>query len=167
MIIQQHNAYKRKIDDYVALDTKFKGSISYLSIFLFFRFYSILRYGIVQFFQQYPMGMMFEEIDLSVDNQENLVYLSESWSDYDRKVKTTEIEQLIEDQNYIALCKMGFLEHAVMSKDNFIHILFAWEKLLQELPPFALLYQDEQGWFDVKPFATQQAMEQFVVDHQK
>ena len=110
-------------------------------------------------------GMGFEFINVDIDNINNLVYLSESWHDYKNKTTTQKIDQLLEEENFIELCKIGFLDHITMTKDNFIHILFTWDKLLDQQSPFALLYQDDKDWFDVKPFDTQEAMEQFVADH--
>ena len=110
-------------------------------------------------------GISFDFVDINIDHKRKLTYLSESWHNYKDKPTTPEIEKLLEEGNFIKLCEAGFLDHITMKKDNFIHILFAWDKILDQQSPFALLYQDDKDWFDVKPFDTQEAMEQFVADH--
>ena len=112
-------------------------------------------------------GMGFKLINIDIDNINNLVYLSESWYDYKDKPTTPEINELLEKENFIELCKIGFLDHITMTKDNFTHVLLTWDKIYQSKKsiPFILLYQDDKDWYDVKPFDTQEAMEQFVADH--
>ena len=112
-------------------------------------------------------GMSFEFVEITIDRENDLVYFSESWYDYKNKPTTPEIDQLLEEENFIKLCKIGFLDYIVMTKDNFIHLLLAWDNILKQLPPFALLYLDDKDWFDIMPFQTQEEMEQFVADHTK
>ena len=110
-------------------------------------------------------GMSFELIEITIDNQSNLVYINESYDPHDPKFDTPEINKLLEEENFIAVCKMGLLAYNVMTKDNFIHLLFAWDEMLATLPPFALLYQDDQGWYDVMPFESQEEMDEFIAQH--
>ena len=112
-------------------------------------------------------GMSFELLEVNMDNKNNLVYLSECWYDYKDKPTTPEIDKLLEEDNFIELCKMGFLDYIALTKENFIHLLLTWDKILEQLPPFALLYLDDKNWYDVLPFESQQAMEAFVVTHTK
>jgi len=67
----------------------------------------------------------------------------------------------------IQLCHEKSLDYNIMTKDNFIYLLTQWNKIVDQLLPFALLYIDENNWYDVLPFDTQEAMEQFVADHTK
>ena len=113
----------------------------------------------------YKDGLLFELVYVSIDNDNQLVYFSESYDDYCNKPQKPEINKLLENENFIELCKMDWLEYNVMTKNNFIHLLFAWDKIVDTLPPFALLYQDDQGWYDVLSFDTQETMEQFIADH--
>ncbi|MBV8660765.1 MAG: hypothetical protein JO129_01295, partial [Candidatus Dependentiae bacterium] len=53
-------------------------------------------------------GMSFEFVEITIDRENDLVYFSESWYDYKNKPTTPEIDQLLEEENFIKLCKMGF-----------------------------------------------------------
>jgi len=108
----------------------------------------------------------YENVNVSIDNVNNLIYISEVYYDED-KPTTLEIEQFLDTENFIELCKIGFLNHASMTKENFIHILLSWDKAWSKSAPFALLYQDDKNWFDVLPFDSKEAMEKFVADHTK
>ena len=112
-------------------------------------------------------GMGFNELDLSVDMENKLVYISELFFGYNYKDIMTEEEFYIkcDEVGYLELYKKNIIESAVMTKDNFIHLLTAWEKLLQDQSPFALLYLNDKGWYDVLPFDFLEAMEKFVADH--
>ena len=59
----------------------------------------------------------------------------------------------------------GILGSVHLSTDNFFYILRTWDKYLEEKPPFLLLYQDENDWFDLMPFDSKAAMEIFVQEH--
>lgn len=109
-------------------------------------------------------GMGFENVYVSVDSVHDLVYLSEYYYDSDRST-TDEIEALLEEQNFIELCKIGFLDHVVLTQDNLIHLILVWDKALKQQSPFLLLYLDDKNWYDVLPFETQEAMEKFIADH--
>ena len=110
-------------------------------------------------------GMAFELLEVSIDNKNNLVYLSENQYDYKDKSTTPQIERLLEEENFIELCKMGFLDHVILRKNNFIQLLLAWDKILQNKLPFALLYLDDTNSYDVLPFESQEAMEEFVAEN--
>ncbi len=51
-----------------------------------------------------------------------------------------------------------------MSIENYLAFRTKWVQLKQELPPFALIYRDDQDWIDCKGFATQEAMELFIAE---
>jgi len=155
---EEHSYYSHK---------RFPEYNSFFYITTFFRtaFIYVKRDGILNFIKKNKEGMEFEEINLDINDTSNIIFLSESWHDYKDKTTTPEIEELLEEGNFIKLCEIGFLDHITMTKDNFINILFSWDKIIDQQPPFALLCQDDKDWFDVKPFDTQEAMEQFVADH--
>jgi len=52
-----------------------------------------------------------------------------------------------------------------LTKDNFFYILRTWNKYLEENPPFLLLYQDENDWFDILSFQSKEEMDRFVKNH--
>ncbi|MBV8661349.1 MAG: hypothetical protein JO129_04360, partial [Candidatus Dependentiae bacterium] len=152
---------------YSLLNKKSISNLYYLTIFLLWRFGYVTSDGVLNFVEKHKNGISFEEVDINIDDENNLVYFSESWYEYKNKPTTPEIDQLLEKDDFIKLCKMGFLDYTVMTKDNFIHLLLAWDNILKQLPPFALLYLDDKDWFDLMPFQTQEEMEQFVADHTK
>jgi hypothetical protein len=53
----------------------------------------------------------------------------------------------------------------MMTKDNIIHLLTIWEKIITQKSNFVLLYLDDKDWYDVLPFDTEEAMEKFLADH--
>ena len=165
MIIKKYDMYKQKSQNYSLLNQKQGSNLLQLTVFLIWFFNYVKRDGVSSFIKKNQEGIEFEEVNIDIDNINNVVFFSESWHHYKKKQTTTKIDELLEEENFIELCKIGFLDHITMTKGNFIHILFAWDKLLDQQPPFALLYQDDKDWFDVKPFDTQKAMEQFVTDH--
>ncbi len=167
MIIKKYNKYKNGSNRLFILN---KGGFSYLynlTIFLSFHFRYVQSDGILNFIKECSLGVRFELINVDIDHENDLVYINESYDPHDPKFDTPEINALIEADNFIALCKMGLVDYTIMTKDNFIHLLFAWDKIVDTLPPFALLYQDDQGWYDVLPFDTQETMEKFIADHAK
>ena len=168
MIIQKYDMFTLKRDISLSIDInsikKPMDNIIYIRAFLIHCLRNVFNF--IKAIETYSKdGMSFELVEITIDNQNNLVYFSESWYDYKDKPTTPEVKILLEEENFIKLCKMGFLDYIVMTKDNFMHILFAWDNILNQLPPFALLYQDDKNWYDVLPFDTQESMEQFVVDH--
>jgi hypothetical protein len=70
-----------------------------------------------------------------------------------------------EDWSYTEICKNNIIPHASMTKDNFAHILTKWDQLWNQKPPYILLYQNDQDWYELEPFQSQETMEQFVADY--
>jgi len=112
-------------------------------------------------------GMTFEMVDLNVDMQNNLVYLGEVFDAYEADLTDEEFNIKYNNMNALQLCQNNIVDHAIMTKDNFIHLLTVWGKFLDTVRPFILLYLDDTGWYDLLPFDTQEAMEEFVADHTK
>jgi len=175
MIIQKYDMIVLKLDSFSNFDissiTNSVDNLYYIRMFFIYFFGYIRRNGVFDFIEKlktiYKNGMEFEFVYITIDNKNEQVYFSEGYYDY-RKRKTTEkIEKLLEEENFIELCKIGFLDYIIMTKDNFIHLLLTWDKILDQLPPFALLYQDDKNWFEVLPFDSQEAMEQFIANHSK
>ena len=144
-------------------------SITYTAIFFYDGFQSIKKniasksiQNIETFFQD---GMEFNNIDISIDHKNNLVYLSEGWYDYKDKPTTPEIEELFEQGNLIKLCKINFLKYISMTKDNFFNLILNWAQLVNKKSPYILIFLNDKDWYDSLPFDTQEAMEQFIADH--
>jgi len=172
MIIQKHDMFSLKLNNAFRIDispiTKPINNIFYIRMFLIYSFgylkskKPLTIHKLNLFFED---GMSFEEGDINIDNKNNKVYFSESYHTYDRKPMTPEIEELLEEANFIELCKIEFLDYVVMTKDNFYHLLLVWDEILDQAPPFALLYEDDKNWFDILSFDSKEAMEEFVADH--
>jgi len=165
MKIQRSKQLQLQSIYYYPVDPRMFDSISFIYSFFLHGFVYVRRNGIFNFIKKYKDGIELEEVNIDIDNTNNIVYFSEGHYGYDNKPTTSEVDDLFEEQNFIELCKIGFLDHITMTKDNFTHILLTWDKIIDQQSPFALLYQDNKNWFDVKPFNTQEAMEQFVADH--
>lgn len=103
---------------------------------------------------------IFEDVEITLDAENNLIYLSDAYDD-DYRIRTKNLTQAM----IIEFCKNGSLHHRIMTKLNFIHLVSAWAKLLENEPSFALFYLDDKDWYDVLSFDLQEAMEKFVADH--
>ena len=146
-------------------------NIGYIAAFYSEGFRNLKRYKILNsleslesFFQD---GIVFDYDSghITIDYTTNLVYFSQSYYDYRNKPTTLHIEELLTESKWVDLCKIGFFRYTTMTKDNFYYLIPTWDKIIDQLPPFALLYLDDKEWYDVLPFETQEAMEQFVADH--
>ena len=145
-------------------------NITYVAMFFNDAFGHIYRSGTIEFIRKLKThersGMSSEMIELNMDHENNLAYLSEPY-DWSKKEITPEIELLINIESTIELCHRNFIGHAVMTKENLFHLLLTWEQLRNKKVPYILIYQDENNWYDSLPFDTQECMEQFVADHTK
>jgi len=171
MYINEFIKYELGKNNYYPQNFNNKQNIIYLEMFFDEAFPHIRLFETINFIKDindYPHDrFLFELVELSIDEQNGLIYIYESYRTYDSKSKTLEIEELLEQDNFIELCKIGFLDYMIITKENFIHLLLAWDKLLNEQSAFILLYLDDENWYEVLSFDSQEVMEQFVVDHIK
>ncbi|MGZ6251418.1 MAG: hypothetical protein ACXWL2_05285 [Candidatus Chromulinivorax sp.] len=94
-----------------------------------------------------------------LNKAQNLVFFC-NWGYYDySRMKDQSPEAILK------MCLEDDIEYDVMTKDNFIFLIDSWIQVLEINSNFALLYQDENDWYDVIPFFTKQQMENFVSDH--
>ncbi|MBP6869773.1 hypothetical protein KBC04_02740 [Candidatus Babeliales bacterium] len=170
MIIKKYQTYKYKTISYFVVE-RFGEDMFYLHMFLLNCFGYLRRKNNLEFKEEIKTiceyGMTFDNAEISIDNENNIVYVIESFYDYRSRPKTPKIEELLETENFIELCKMGFLNYITMTRDNFMHLLLTWNKILDQLPPFALLYQDDKDWYDILSFDSKEAMDKFLADHTK
>ena len=174
MKIQQYKRFKFDLSGYeLAASSYYQYPIFYVGDFLQ-AFYGYVNRagGPIQFFESLRdsrgiWGMTFESVDLNVDIQNNLVYLSEVFGPYEADMTDDEFNIKYNNMNALQLCQNNIIDHAVMTKDNFINLLTKWGHFYDTKEPFVLLYFDENNWYDVLPFDTQEAMELFVADHTK
>ncbi|MGZ6250835.1 MAG: hypothetical protein ACXWL2_02300 [Candidatus Chromulinivorax sp.] len=103
---------------------------------------------------------MFRYVEVTIDSKNDLVYISDA-NDEDYRFH----EENINESIIIKRCLNGDLYYNIMTKNNFIHLISSWVQLLQNEPKFALLYQDENDWYDVIPFQTEEEMKQFIEKH--
>jgi len=174
MKIQQYNQFKAIENFYSPLQVLHDFKISYVAIFLYRVSGHVYRKGGPATFlnsliirENGECGMTFDMVDLNVDIQNNLVYLGEIFDSYQQNMTDEEFNIKYNSMTALQLCQNNIVDCAVMTKDNFIHLLSAWEKLLNTMSPFVLLYQDDKDWYDLLPFDSQQAMEKFLIDHTK
>ena len=96
---------------------------------------------------------------VNIKKLKNMIYISDLHHYDYSKMENMSASMIIQ------LCHNNSLSYNTMTKENFIHLMSLWNNLINKLTPLILLYQDDKDWFDVKPFDTQEAMEQFVADH--
>lgn len=102
------------------------------------------------------------EADIILDKNSNLVYIIQGY-DNDYRYRISDITK----EMIINMCKHGELNFDILSQDNFKYLFTRWIQLLKNEPKFALLYQDDNDWYDILPFETEESMNQFVIDHTK
>jgi hypothetical protein len=102
----------------------------------------------------------FPGVEITLDQKNNLIYISDAYED-DYRIRMKDVTA----ETTLQFCYNGKLDYSVMTYDNFIALISLWTNLVEHEPPFALLYQDDENWFNILPFETEEAMKQFVVDH--
>lgn len=143
-------------------------SITYIAIFFYDGFPHIYRNKTTDFIAKlkttYKDGMSSEMIELTLDNKNDLAYISELFEESAQEI-TPEINQLLETESTIELCRRNIVGHAVMTKENLFHLLLKWTELVDKKAPYILIFLNDKDWYDSLPFDTQEDMEQFVADH--
>lgn len=170
MYVVQNVILKFDTKKYYSLNSINKENITYVAFFLFDVFPSLKRSGISNFINELnsfePDGIEFELVGLDVDQATNLIYISETYNDYKKRAITNlELNNLMNKVITLEFCKKNLIKYAVMTKENFIHLLLKWEQLIISLPLYILLYRDDKNWYDVLPFEAEETMRQFVDDH--
>ncbi len=168
MYIIKYDQYKLDRDRY-SVYKKFDIDLHFLSIFLTDVVYYDFRMKIQELIQDldtfHSDGQGFDFVELDVDHKNNMIYLSEPYSDYMKKIPDPKFYEFYSTTLSVILCQNNLIEHLVITKNNFVHVLSLWTECWEHRKAFALLYQDDQGWYDVLPFDTQETMEQFIADH--
>ncbi|MBV8661348.1 MAG: hypothetical protein JO129_04355 [Candidatus Dependentiae bacterium] len=102
------------------------------------------EYGLYQYFA------------VIINDENDLIYITDlHYYDYS-------LTKNMSASTIIKLCNENSLGCNIMTENNFIHLLLAWNNIRNQLSPFALLYLDDKDWYDVLPFQTQEEMEQFI-----
>ena len=109
----------------------------------------------------FDINTLYEAV-IILDKNNNLVYVVEGY-DNDYRYRISEITK----EMIIDMCKRGELNFNILSQDNFKYLFKKWIQILKNEPNFTLLYQDDNNWYDLLPFDTQECMKQFVADHTK
>lgn len=170
MHVVQNIIFKFDTKKYYNFNSQKRENINYIAFFLFDVFPSLRRSGITNFINELnsfePDGIEFELVGLDVDQETNLIYISETYNDYKKRaIQSSELNNLMNKVAHLELCKKQLIKYAVMTKENFINLLLKWEQLIINLPSYILLYQDDKNWYDVLPFETEETMRKFVADH--
>lgn len=171
MNIRQNKQLKFDSNGLSQLNYQSSFPIYFVYVFIYFVYGYVLKKGIRKYIKILESigkdAFQYEEVNICLDAQTNLIYIFESRYDYKDKPTTPEIEQLLEEENFVQLCRMNFFKYAVMTKENFINFLLMLEKIITKRSPFILLYLDDENWYDVLPFDSLEAMEKFVAEHTK
>ena len=172
MHIQECKQLKFRSQNFYPLNSQQENPISFLYLFFHDAYPYIQREGVCEYIKNLDDKkealIDYNMVNVIINNNKNLIYLSEGYYLYKNKIITPEIDLLLEQENFVQLCQIGFLEYACMKKENFIHLIVSWDKIWnQKEIEFILLYLDDQNWYDVLPFDSQEAMENFVADHTK
>jgi len=172
MKIQQYKRFKLDLHRYgLATNSYYQNPLFYVGDFLQ-TFYGYVNRagGPMNFFESLQdsrgvWGMTFESVDLNVDIENNLIYLSEVFGPYEADLKDEEFNIKYDNMNTLQLCQNNIIDYAVMTKDNFIYLLTLWGDLYKAKEPFVLLYLDDKGWYDVLPFDSLEVMNKFAAEH--
>ncbi len=167
MYVKKYNVYKLKYNNSYFIDFRIENDDYLYPISSLL--HEIYPYNKALWYQNFiqqeetlsKVGI-FEDVEVGFDLKNNLIYLSDAYDD-DYRSRTKNLTQ----DTVIEFCKNKTLEYITIPKDNFIHLVSSWMKLLEHEPNFAVLYLDDKDWYDVLPFETQETMEQFVADHIK
>jgi hypothetical protein len=172
MNIRQYKRFEFQNNEYEYQGmSHYKNPISHVEMFLYRVFGYVNRAGgAVKFLNNlYALDsenrMTLEMVDLNIDTQKNLIYLCETFDAYEADMTEEEFNIKYNNMNALQLCQNNIIDCAVITKDNFVHLFNAWKEMYQNQSPFVLLYLDEKNWYDVLPFESQEAMEEFVATH--
>ncbi|MGZ6251213.1 MAG: hypothetical protein ACXWL2_04235 [Candidatus Chromulinivorax sp.] len=170
IFIKEFIKIERNKNEYYPLYFKKIQNINYLAIFFYDAFRYIYKFGVIEFINKLKnndrSGMSSEMIELNMDNENNLAYISEPYDNSANEI-TPEIEQFIDQLATIELCHRNFIGYVVMTKENLFHLLITWEQLKNKKNSYILLYQDDNNWYDSVSFDTEESMNQFIIDHIK
>ncbi len=127
MEIKQYKSFQfnRLNNNYQVLNYGyFESPISHVISCLESCYYYVLRYGgpvkFVLFLDD--IGIGFNELDISVDSKNDLIYTSEQFfaENYEHCMTKEEFDIKSENMTNLELYQHDFLTHAVMTKNNFI-----------------------------------------------
>src|SRR3989339_1560876 len=169
MKIKQYKLFQFKSNRYGFIKTTYyQNPISHVEMFLHYGYGYVSRAGgPIPFLDSLhapngECGTTIEMVDLNVDTQNDLIYLGEVFDAYEANMTDEEFNIKYNNMNALQLCQNNIADCAVMTKDNFVHLLNAWEKFWENKSPFILLYLDDKNWYNALPFDSQQAMEDFI-----
>src|SRR3990167_6175177 len=166
MYIKQHKQLKFESNKFYPIYPKFESNISFLSSFFIFDFGYIkndLETNISKL--NHVDSMAWNDDEIVIDQKNNLVYIG-IVPDFCCDEEYDEIyEEKMKGKSLLQLYQENLLDHMTISKENFFYILRTWKKYLDEKPPFLLLYENENNWFDLEPFESKNIMDEFVINH--
>ena len=101
--------------------------------------------------------------DVILEHETNLVYVVQGF-DYHLQRR---FEPKITKEQVLELCKEGKVKFNILSFDNFKYLIRVWLDLVQNHSKYTLLYQDDNDWYNILSFDSQQVMKLFVANHTK
>lgn len=148
--------FKKQNSKYILIEQN-NTHLYFLSLFLCDTAYYFFRMDVQAIIQElYHLnseGQSFELVELDFDITEDAFYISEP-SNVDTNL------------SHLDLCKQNKIKYNKIKKNNLIDIVQLWDQAWKNKSPFALLYQDDTGWYDIKAFDSEDDMRKFIADHQ-
>jgi len=91
------------------------------------------------------------------DFKNKMMYIGFAEWSIDEEIESPDEEEFSSYVNETNSCKI--------SVDNFIELTGKWVELKLQLPPFAIIYRDDNDWIFCKGFDSKENMDLFVTDH--
>ena len=170
MYIKEYESFKFENNKYCFFKkTNDQTHLFFLSMFLWDTLYYFFRMEPQAFIQSLDNfnsdGQAFEFVEIDIDHEKKLIYLSEPYDDLIKKIIDKSEKNFYTITPKLTLCQKQIIKHVVITQENFIKIILLWTKIWNTKAPFILLYLDGKNSYEVLPFETQQAMEDFVAVH--
>ena len=144
--------YHSKLDHYLSLDKEYKKiSLSVLKFVLFGDFRPRETDFLTQVVSCYNASFIYH------DFKNKMLYIGRADWELDEDIHCPDDEEFPNYVNDTNSCKMNV--------DNYLEFRKLWVTLKQELPPFAIIYRDDNDWVSCKGFDSKEEMELFVKEH--
>ena len=141
--------YRSKLDNYLSLDKEYKNiSLSVLKFVLFSDFRPKEEDFLNQVVSCYNASFIYHDFEF------NMLYIGRSDWELDEEVMCPADEEFPNYVNETNSCKM--------TVNNYLEFRKKWVAFKVALPPFAIIYRDDNDWVDCKGFNSKEEMELLV-----
>ena len=169
MKIQQYQIFKFVTQDSTydfLANLYFQAPISHIVFFLKNYYGYVYRYKDPKKFISNieKDGIQINDLDITIDKKNNLFYISELFfaPNYQDIMTEEEFYIKIEKMNILEIYQQNLFTSTILTKENFLQILIKWGQFLNIKYPFIILYLNDNNWYDLASFDTQDAMQQFI-----